>query len=74
MRKAIKKPMTDKAISIMLARLGRLSTDPEEQVKILEQSIANCWSNIYELKDDTRDKKPKAGQSMEDIWGLGGIK
>ena len=73
MRIKIKKPMTDRAIELMLSRLEKLSTDPRQQAKILEQSIRQSWSGIYELHDD----EPKNGQSkkpasMAEKWGLGG--
>lgn len=52
MRKTkIKKPMTDNAIKRLAARLKNLSDDPEEQVKILNQSEDACWLDIYALKD-----------------------
>lgn len=67
MRKKIKKPMTDRAITLLLNKLGKLSSDTSEQVKILEQSIMNCWQDIYELKDQQRGKQTKI-QSIEDVW------
>lgn len=52
MRKTkIKKPMTDNAVKRLAARLKTLSDDPEEQVKILNQSEDACWLDIYALKD-----------------------
>lgn len=59
MRKTIKKPMTDRAIELMIKKLERMSTDPKVQQKILEQSITHCWQDVYELKDqDAAPKKP----------------
>ena len=73
MRKAIKKPMTDRAITLMLSKLQKMTLDPDEQVRILEQSITNCWSDIYELKDKRRNGG-KGEQSLAEKWGLGGFK
>lgn len=51
-RKALKKPMTDKAIELMLKKLNELSGgSTETSIKILEQSIRNGWIGIFELKD-----------------------
>lgn len=50
-RKQIKKPMTDKAISLMKKKLDALASNDEEKIAVLEQSILNGWQNIYELKD-----------------------
>ena len=72
MRKKIRKPMTEKAIDLMLKKLEKLSPDPLTQVKILEQSISNSWSGIYELKED-RAGSSKSNDSMADKWGLGGM-
>lgn len=50
MRKLIKKPMTDKALTILLNKLSKLSKDPDTQIAILNQSIENSWQSVYELK------------------------
>jgi predicted transcriptional regulator len=51
MRKLIKKPMTDRALTNLLSTLKRLSRgDNETADKILNQSIDNAWQGIYELK------------------------
>lgn len=52
MRKSIKKPMTDRALQIMLKKLQGLSEIEEIQIKILENSIENCWQGIFPLKED----------------------
>ena len=50
MRKEIKKPMTEKALTILLNKLKELSTDEQTQIKILNQSIEHCWQSVYPLK------------------------
>ena len=62
-RKKIKKPMTDHAVKLMLSKLNKLSSDTDEQVEILNQSILNGWQGIYPLK---REEK-KSGQNGIDI-------
>lgn len=49
MRKAIKKPMTDRAKRMLVKKLGGFA--PQERIPVLEQSINKCWPDIYELKD-----------------------
>lgn len=51
MRKLIKKPMTDFALKKLINKLKRLSSDPTEQIIILEKSIMNNWQDIFEIKD-----------------------
>lgn len=53
MRDQIKKPMTDKALQIMINKLKGLSEDEEIQIKILENSIEHCWQGIFQLKEDS---------------------
>jgi len=58
MRKLMKKPMTDRALKQLIQRLLTLSTNKQEQLKILENSIINNWANVYPLiKDKYRGKK-----------------
>ena len=52
MRKTIKAPLTDHALKLMLNKLDKLSTNDDIKILILNQSIANCWKGIYELKED----------------------
>lgn len=54
-RKGIKKPMSDRAITLMINKLESLSHDKHEQVQILNQSIMQGWTGLYELKDDRQN-------------------
>lgn len=51
MRSAIKKPMTDRALKMLFKELDKLESSDERKIKILEQSILNCWQGIFPLKD-----------------------
>lgn len=51
MRKLMKKPMTDRAFKLMLAKLNQMTIDTNEQVDIINQSIMNGWLGIFPLKD-----------------------
>lgn len=51
MRKTIKKPMTDKAMKLLISKLDKLGTNDYEKTEILNQSILNCWQGIFELKN-----------------------
>ena len=55
MRKLIKKPLTDRALTMLINKLEKLSSDKDTQIKILERSILKNWSDIYELKGDNND-------------------
>ena len=55
MRKAIKKPATDRAMRSILKKLDSLTTNDNEKIAILEQSILNCWQSIFPLKEEVKN-------------------
>lgn len=64
MRKLMKKPMTDRAITLMINKLEKLSKlpfsdamDNDLAIKILERSIEKSWLDIYPLKEENSSKK-----------------
>ena len=54
MRKLKKKPLTDRALTIQLNKLLKMSTDVEELKQIVEKSIVRCWDEFYELKKEVK--------------------
>lgn len=58
-RKGIKKPMTDKAVKLMLGKLNKMTSNVGEQIEILNQSILGGWTGIYPLKQTRKDPIPK---------------
>lgn len=52
MRKLMKKPLTDRALRLLISKLKKLSSDPVDQVQILDNSIMNNWQGIFPLKND----------------------
>jgi hypothetical protein len=52
MRKQIKKPMTDRAVILLLKNLDKLATNDSTKIEVLNQSIQNSWQGIFELKDN----------------------
>jgi hypothetical protein len=51
-RMKIRKPMTDRAITLLLGKLNKIASSDEGKVAVLEQSILKGWTDIYELKGD----------------------
>ena len=52
-RKSIKKPMTDKAVELLLKKLDSLAGDNEQKkIAILDQSIFHGWQGVFALKED----------------------
>lgn len=54
MRRRNKNNITALGLRRDLLKLFKLSTDPEEQLKIIYKSIDKCWKGFFELKDETR--------------------
>ena len=55
MRNQMKKSMTDRAISLAMSKLQKLSQgDNEVAIQILEQSIFRNWIGLFPLNDDIR--------------------
>lgn len=55
MRAAIKKPLTDRALKILLDKLDKLESTEDRKIKVLEQSIMNSWQGIFVLKEEVTD-------------------
>jgi len=71
MRKAKKKPMTDRALTMLLKKLDELSQNEDEKIRILEESILHTWDTVYPLK--TYNAQPQNTQNQEDDgfeWGF----
>lgn len=74
-RKKIRKPMTERAIELRIQELGKLSVDTEEQIAILNQSIANGWQGLFPLKERNQVKgNAKSSQDYDEMlrgWAEG---
>jgi hypothetical protein len=52
MRKKLRKPMTDNAVSLLEKKLDKLSGGDENiKIQILEESIMNSRQGVFELKN-----------------------
>lgn len=55
MRKQIRKPMSERAKKLIVSKLQKLGEDKANE--ILDQSIVNCWQDVYPLKIDRHNDK-----------------
>ena len=53
----LRKPMTDKAVDLLMDELDGLTHDTGEKVKILNRSVVNGWSGIYPLDGGEKNRK-----------------
>lgn len=56
-RKLIKKPMTNKALELIIAKLNKLGASDRERVAIIDQSIERGWAGVFSLKDEEPQSK-----------------
>jgi hypothetical protein len=69
MRKAIKKPLTTKGLELMIKKLYTLSTDIDEQIQILNNSIMNNWQGIFPIKQECKQKNNKGNlDDFKELW------
>lgn len=70
MRKSIKRPLTDRAISMLKTKLEELAPgDNAKKIAILNQSSFHCWQSVYELKDDSSQQcQNNKVQGGDDYW------
>lgn len=64
MRKAIKKPLTTRGLQLMIKKLYSLTTNVDEQIEILNNSIMNNWQGIFPLKGN----KINGFNDFEELW------
>lgn len=68
MRKAIKKPMTPYAVTLLYGKLVKISDDPVMQCGVLDQSILHSWQDVYPLKSDGKKKDDDDSGEYADIY------
>lgn len=77
MRKMIKKPMTDRALQLLINKLRDLSKNADEAVQILDQSITGNWMSVYPLKEDRNHQgwqgNGRKGVTEEDVSDFEGL-
>jgi len=61
MRKKIRKPMTDRAISLAIQTLDKLRADGNDPGAVLDQSTLNSWQGLFAVRVERRGL-PKGAQ------------
>ena len=65
MRKKMRKPLTDRALSLTLSELEKLAPgDDEKKIAILNQSIQRGWQGVFPLKEDPKAPKKTSTARM----------
>ena len=69
MRKMMKKPLTNKALSLLLTSkkgLEGLASTDAEKIDIVQQSIMRGWMGFFPLKDDGSKPSPQRREKTEE--------
>lgn len=64
-RKLIKKPMTNKALELIISKLNKLGSSDREKVEIINQSIERGWAGVFALKSDESIQQGRYGQPTQ---------
>lgn len=64
MRKAIKKPLTERAWKIIFNKLDDISPDISVKTAVLNQSIEHSWQSVYPLKENGLKPQNKAQERL----------
>lgn len=67
MRKSIKKPLTDRALKIIVNKLKKITQNEEEMRAMLDRSILNSWQDVYELKPEEKKEFLKQDEDVYEI-------
>ena len=59
MRKTIKKPMTSKALELIINKLRKMSNSEQEQIDLLNESIEKGWKSVYPNNKSKTEKAEK---------------
>lgn len=65
MRKALRKPMTTKALELLIRNLKKLTNLKAEQIAMVNQSIEHGWLTVYPLKSN--EQRGKDFSKVEDF-------
>lgn len=65
MRKAIKKPITPRGLTLAINTLYSLSQSTAEQIEIINQSVVHSWQSFYALKENATYSRKENNKSWE---------
>lgn len=61
-RKGIRADLTSRALVLLIKNLDKLTTNDNEKIEILNQSIVNGWRGVFELKRKRNDGYGRIGK------------
>lgn len=72
-RKKIKKPVTDRALELLIKKLDNMTPSQDEKIDILNQSIMNGWQGIFALNTERKGGRVdnRSYDQMLEVWAKG---
>jgi hypothetical protein len=70
MRQKIRKPLTDRAVTLILKELAKLRREGNDAGSVLDQSTRNNWQDVYPLKGDTNVRSSISPRTQRNITAL----
>lgn len=64
MRRKIRKPMTERAWTLIFNKLDKCGATTEAKIACLEQSIEHCWQSVYPLKETGLNRQKTAEERI----------
>ena len=77
MRKGIKKPMSERALQLIVKKLKDMTSDESTQIAIVNQSVMYNWLSFYPLKEEARYGKTgvkladTTDHELDEVFSLG---
>jgi len=65
MRKRLRKPMTDRAMALIVTELYKLKSRGNDPGAVLDQSVRNSWQDVYELKGEQHGTNRQVTQQQQ---------
>ena len=67
-RKQLKKPMTEKAIELAVKKLQKVNE--KVAIEMIQQSIENGWSGLFEVKEQAKKKTTSEHEKNDGFWSV----
>ena len=65
LRKTLKSPLTDRALTLSINKLDKLATDDETKIAIINQSIERGWKGLFPLKKEEQPENKETEDYSE---------
>lgn len=65
-RKKLRKPMTDRAIQLLIIKLRGMADSVPERIELINTAIEHGWQTVYAPKDPAAEPRGMPASSVDD--------